>query len=90
MKHIPKSWKIRQDDTVFDIIDDSGAFCTCTTKEQAQLIVVAPKLLEACKKAEVICEQFIEHMNEEGENMTKTFDEDFIFIKQTIAKVEGN
>ena len=42
-------WEIRRDDNVFDIIDETGAFCTCDNENKAILIAAAPELLEALK-----------------------------------------
>ena len=42
-----EQWYIREDGGAFDIMDETGAFCTCDDKKKAQLVVVAPELLES-------------------------------------------
>lgn len=46
-----EKWYIREDGGAFDIMDETGAFCTCDDKDKAQLIVAAPDLFEACEAA---------------------------------------
>ena len=56
MTHSPTPWKIEHDDTSFVIVNANGypvcrtAYDNTRDKDNAQLLVSAPELLEACKK----------------------------------------
>ena len=78
-------WEVRQDGTAFDIMNESGAFCTCDNEKDAKRIVHCVNnydgLVQTCKEMMI---EFLAYQDKHPNLSAKTV----VAWEQALAKTE--